>query len=30
MQHSGGINALALSEDGNHLFTGSRDATVKR
>ncbi|KAK9802773.1 hypothetical protein WJX73_001306 [Symbiochloris irregularis] len=30
LQHSGSVNAVALSEDGGQLFTGSRDTTVKR
>ena len=29
VQHFGGVNALALSPDGEQLFTGSRDTSIK-
>lgn len=29
LQHFGGVNALALSPDGEQLFTGSRDTSIK-
>jgi hypothetical protein len=30
LQHCAGINSLLISEDGRHLWTASRDSTVKR